>query len=249
MNVIDFLPNDYLARRSRRRANLICLAIAGLAMGGVGAGVYWLYRTLDDTTQCRTQVEQQYVQASQQLEQLKQLEDRKADLLRKVSLSTTLLERVPRSNILARLTNNLPRGMQMTSLSMRMEEVEVRASDLAGTAAGRNAAGKPVASPAAPTSGKPETVRIKQFAFRLNGVAPTDVEVAEYITRLNADPLFCNVDLLFSEELAKKEGGQMRRFELVFRLSPRAEKVMESAAVVEGVAAEVSAPKAEGGAS
>ena len=236
MNVIDFLPNDYLAKRSRRRANLACLAIAGTVILGAGLGGAWLYTHMTEAAKCRAEVEQQFVQANQQLEQLKQLEDRKADLLRKVRLSTTLLERVPRSTILARLTNYLPPGMCMTTLAMKLEEVDVRVSDLPPDAVPKT----PAAAPAAAKTGKVETVRMKQFIFHLNGVAPTDVEVAEYITRLNADPLFRNVDLQFSEEFASKEGGQLRRFELVFRLSPTAEKALASAPA--GTAAEAPAP-------
>ncbi len=238
MNVIDFLPNDYMAKRSRRRANVVCLIIGGTVAVAIGLGLMWLRSNATSTARMRAQVEQQYVEASQQLEQLKQLEDHKTDLLRKVTLSTTLLERVPRSNILARLTNSLPRGTCLTAFSMKLEEVNVRASELATEPAAKNAAGKTAAK-----TGKVETVRMKQFTFRLNGVAPTDVEVAEYITRLNADPLFRNVDLQFSEEFAGKDGGQLRRFELVFRLSPNAEKVMESA-VPAGATAEAPAPSA-----
>jgi Tfp pilus assembly protein PilN len=217
MNVINFLPNDYLAKRNRRRANLICVAIAATALILVGSSMAFIYVNSANAARMRGMVEQQYQEASQQLNQLQQLKEHKSDLLRKVSLSTTLLERVPRSTVLARLTNHLPRGTSMTSLTMKMEEVEVRASEMAGEAA------KGVATKAA----KAATVRVKQYVFRLDGVAPTDVEVAEYITRLNADTLFRGVDLQFSEELTTKDGTPQRRFELMFRLSPNAEKVME----------------------
>jgi hypothetical protein len=61
-------------------------------------------------------------------------------------------------------------------------------------------------------------------------MAPTDVEVAEYIQRLAADPLFRHVDLQFSEEFPYKEGVLVRRFQLVVRLSLEAERIFESAA-------------------
>jgi Tfp pilus assembly protein PilN len=229
MKVIDFLPNDYLAMRNRHRANLACLAIAGTVMVALGLVITLLFVNKVGAGQVLAVVEQQYQQASQQLNELKQLEERKADLLRKVALSTTLLERVPRSNILARLTNHLPRGTSLTLLTMKVEEVEVRASEInADAKTDKSAAAAPANKNA--KSGKPETVRMKQYVFRLDGVAPTDVEVAEYITRLNADALFRNVDLQFSEELAKeKDGVAGRRFQLMFRLNSSAEKVMESA--------------------
>jgi Tfp pilus assembly protein PilN len=220
MKVIDFLPNDYLAKKSRRRANLACLAIAGGVSLVVGAALVLLTVDARSTARLRELVDQQYQEASQQVDQLKQLEEKRADLMRKVSLSTTLLERVPRSNVLARVTNHLPPGTSLVSLTMKMEEVEVRAPSSA-SAADKEAAAK---------KGKPETVKIKQYVFRLDGVAPTDVEVATLINQLNRDPLFQNtVDLLFSEEAPGKAGASVRRFQLVFRLIPDAEKVLETA--------------------
>jgi Tfp pilus assembly protein PilN len=230
MNVINFLPNDYLAKRNRRRANWVCVAIAATVLIIVGSSMAFIYVNSANAARLRGMVEQQYQEASLQLNQLQQLEERKADLLRKVSLSTTLLERVPRSTVLARLTNHLPRGTSMTSLTMKMEEVEVRASEITGEAA------KGVATKAA----KAATVRVKQYVFRLDGVAPTDVEVAEYITRLNADPLFRGVDLQFSEELTAKDGTPQRRFELMFRLSSNAEKVLEKLPAPAGETAQAS---------
>jgi Tfp pilus assembly protein PilN len=229
MKVINFLPNDYLASRNRHRANLACLVIAGAVTVALGLVLSLLFINKVGASRVLAVVEQQYQQASQQLNELKQLEERKADLLRKVALSTTLLERVPRSNILARLTNHLPRGTSLTSLTMKVEEVDVRASEISADAkTDKNAAAAAAAKNA--KTGKPETVRMKQYVFRLDGVAPTDVEVAEYITRLNADALFRNVDLQFSEESSKeKEGVAGRKFQLVFRLNSSAEKVMESA--------------------
>lgn len=74
-----------------------------------------------------------------------------------------------------------------------------------------------------------ETVRRQEVQFRLSGLAKTDVQVAEYITRLTSDPLFEEVNLRFSEEFPYEEGVVMRRFELAFRLSLEAAKVLSSA--------------------
>jgi hypothetical protein len=120
---------------------------------------------------------------------------------------------------------------------MRQEDVEVKAPP-AGGAGG--AAGSPAAQPAEsaakaplPADAKKDksgAYKVKQCVFRVDGMAPTDVEVAEYIQRLAADPLFRHVDLQFSEEFPYREGVLVRRFQLVVRLSLEAEKIFESAA-------------------
>jgi Tfp pilus assembly protein PilN len=214
MRVINFLPDDYLQRRSVRQANLVCLGLAGGAAVLLALAAAFTYSGAKGTAAERAAVDRQYQEAGRQIDQLKALEDRKTGLFHKVELSTTLLERVPRSTVLARLANHLPAHTSLTMLTMRVvEETEVRAPE----------------TPGVPPKGKVETVKVKQIRFRLEGLARTDVEVAEFITRLNADPLFEDVDLLFSEEFTYEEGLTMRRFQLSLRLSPKADKVLETA--------------------
>jgi Tfp pilus assembly protein PilN len=225
MRVINFLPDDYLQQCNLRRANLACAAVAGgvlLALGGLFA--YTSYRAIQTGAE-RAAVEAQYTEARRQIDQLKQLEDRKTGLLHKVELSTALLERVPRSHLLAKLTNYLPAHTSLTVITMRAEEVEVKADVAAGESGKVDAA----AAKKAP-GGKDEMVKVKRVRFRLDGLATTDIEVAEFLMRLSADPLFDEVDLQFSEEFAYGDGPPMRRFQLSFRVSSKAEKILETAA-------------------
>jgi len=236
MKVINFLPDDYLERCRRRRANIVCLAIAATAVVALGGLSGFAFFNVLSVASVRGAVEQQYQEASQQIDQLRQLEEHRSTLLRKVELSTGLLERVPRSQLLARLTNYLPPHTNLVAVAMRLEDVEIKAPQPpggvaaggAGGPAAKNAAKAPL--PADARKDKSGAYKVKQCVFRVDGMAPTDVEVAEYIQRLAADPLFRHVDLQFSEEFPYKEGVLVRRFQLVVRLSLEAEKIFESAA-------------------
>jgi len=185
------------------------------------------------SSRLRAVVEQQYRETGRQIEQLKELEERKAGLVRKVELSTDLLERVPRSHILARLTNALPSDTSLRVLVLSTVEVEVPAP--------KSPTAKEDGSP--PPKGskqkRPEKIRRREVQFRLDGLATTDVRVAEYIARLTADPLFEEVNLKFSEEFPYEPGVTMRRFELTFRLSLEAQKLLASG---EGVQAALPTP-------
>lgn len=220
MRVINFLPDDYLQRRSARRANLLCLVLGVGALVALGAlSGFMSFRAINAAAE-RAAIEYQCKEAGRQIEQFKQLEAHKAGLLHKVELSTALLERVPRSHLLARLTNYLPAHTSLTVLTMRSEEVAVKAE-----------AGKADAAAArtpSPGKGKEEGVKVKQVRFRLDGLAQTDIEVAEFITRLNADPLFEDLDLQFSEEFPYGTGLTMRRFQISFRLSTKADRILET---------------------
>jgi Tfp pilus assembly protein PilN len=231
MQVMNFLPRDFMERRGRRRANLLCLGLTGVALLAL-AGVCALYvMRAFGVSGLRAVVEQQYREAGRQIEQLKLLEDRKAGLVRKVELSADLLERVPRSHILARLTNALPSDTSLQVLVMSSVEVEVPAPKPTTT--------KEDEASAAPSKGskskRPEKIRRREIQFRVDGLAMTDVQVAEYIARLTADPLFEEVNLKFSEEFPYEPGVTMRRFELTFRLSLEAQKLLASGDAVKAV--------------
>jgi Tfp pilus assembly protein PilN len=252
LNVINFLPEDYQERRSRRRANIVCLIMAGASVVVLGLVVGLLFLSAIGMSAMRALVDQQYRQASLQIEQLKQLEARKADLIRKVELSTDLLERVPRSQLLARLTNCLPAKAGLMGVVMKAEDVEVPVGSAAAVKAVAQATDAQDASKAGAKrgssgkKGKADTVKVKQWVFHVDGVAPTDMEVAEYIARLGADPLFRDVDLQFSEEFPYKEGVQVRKFQLSFRLNPEAEKILGASASAATAAAASPAPAAKG---
>jgi len=251
LNVINFLPEDYQERRGRRRANIVCLIMAGVSVVVLGLVVGLLFLSAIGMSAMRALVDQQYRQASLQIEQFKQLEERKADLIRKVELSTDLLERVPRSQLLARLTNCLPPKAGLMGLVMKVEYVEVPVGSAAAAAAGAKAAGdaqdaSKAGAKRSGKKGKADTVKVKQWVFHVDGVAPTDMEVAEYIARLGADPLFRDVDLQFSEEFPYKEGVQMRKFQLSFRLSPEAEKILGASVSAATAATASPAPAAKG---
>lgn len=234
MKVIDFLPNDYLRRRQARRANLVCAAIGGGSVLIMGAVVGLLITQAVGVAHMRDVVDRKYQEASRQIQQMKDLESRKAGLLRKVELSASLLERVPRSYILARLTNNLPGHASLTTLTMSVVEQEQVVAQAPGE--GDNSDQNPAQAKKGPQSkGRsiskkgPQKIKVKRVQFTLGGLATTDVEVADYITRLSNDPLFEKVDLKFSEEFPYDENTRMRRFEIVLKLSPKAAELLEQA--------------------
>jgi hypothetical protein len=59
-------------------------------------------------------------------------------------------------------------------------------------------------------------------SLKLVGVAPTDMEVSEYINALNSYTLLQDVNLVSSEE-RKFEGEKMRQFEIEMTLNTKAD--------------------------
>jgi len=232
MRVINFLPEDYQRRRSVRRANLFCAAVGVgglLVLGGLTTLV--AFRAAD-VNRVRLAVDRDYADAAKQITQMKELEDRKAGLLHKVEVSSSLLERVPRSTLLAHLTNHLPPHTSLSSLTMRTTEVEEPAP------APEAVKGTPPASPAPEAAKKPPAkIKVRRLGFVLVGLAQTDVDVAAYIGHLCGDPLFQEIELKFSEEFPYKETVRMRRFEIALLLNPKAGELLERPAAAKAVVA------------
>jgi Tfp pilus assembly protein PilN len=259
MKVINFLPDDYLHRQGLRRANVICALIGAGALVAIGSAVGLLGVQAIGVAHMRTVVDRKYEEAGRQIKQMKELEDRKAGLLHKVELSSSLLERVPRSFVLAKLTNNLPAHTSLTSVTMLTATVEVEqkpeptpdsadAGDEGKASGPKDGTAKSKAAAAGGKKRAPTKIKVKRVQFTLAGLATTDVDVADYIGRLCTEPIFDDVDLKFSEEFPYKENMRMRRFEIVLRLSPKAEEMVErSLGQKAATAANVPLPRKAGG--
>jgi len=229
LQVLNFLPDDYVRRRKVRRANIICALLAAGGLLLIAATVGLAAIRAIGLAAARAAVDRQYEKASLKINDLQQLENRKEGLLRKAELSAALLERVPRSHVLACLTNLLPPETSLTSLSMEPEEVRIETPGAKSKIPTKGKKGKKLAAVQSET----------RIRFRLDGLAQTDVQVAEYISRLAADPLFESVDLQFSEEFPYEEGITMRRFQLSFLLSKGAASALEEAPQPAGLRADV----------
>lgn len=214
MNVINFLPRNYLQKQSRRQANKVCALVGLVGLLAVGGLLGIPYMQAVGVAETRRSVEQQYNVAAKKLDQLKQLEARKEGLLRKVDVSSDLLERVPRSFVLAHMVDLLPENTTVMLLRMTSKDVKVPLSAPTKTKKGK--------SPA------PATKKVKVVGFRMHGLAPSDLHVSEFLASVSADPLFDDVNLERSEETVLETGVSMRKFEVVFTLSNRAKSLLEN---------------------
>ena len=235
LRVLNFLPDDYVKRRKARQANLLCALIGAGGLLIVGATVGVTVIRAIGMAAARAAIDRQYEEASLKIKDLERLEERKAGLLHKADLSAALLERVPRSHILGRLTNLLPEETSLTSLSMEPHEMRVETPTPVPETKQKKGKGKKRKAP---------TQTETRFRFRLDGLAQTDVQVAAYIGRLASDPLFDSVDLQFSEDFPYQEGVTMRRFQLVFLLSKDAATVLEKTPLPSTIQADATPAKA-----
>jgi len=222
---MDFLPEDFIERRLQRRTNIICLGLFGVVLIGV-VGAYGVTRTqLHMALDERDRIANAYEDAARRIAQLDELQQQKQALVRKARLTATLIEPVPRSNLLAALVNRLPDAASMAELKLTSTKMKKRRAPKTNSSALAKAQAKAEADKSGQTrdaSTLPGPVDRYHVDLSLVGLAPTDIQVAEYIADLARCPLLKSVDLVFSEE-ARVTDVAMRRFKIDMVLNPEAD--------------------------
>lgn len=225
MNNTSFLPEDYLAQRAERRTNVISLTLFAVVMSGVFMAFLVTNRKWAQVKTAQESMNAQYQDAAVKIEQFNQLQSQKEQMLTKASLAETLVERVPRSILLAELINRMPARLSVLKFEMKSEELKrAKVPEPAKKATGRVSGptrAKTKEEVAEETKQKVEAPKY-MVTMSMVGVAPTDVEVSRYMSELNAYPLLSDVGLEYSKE-TEIEGQVMREFRIRMALSQEAD--------------------------
>jgi len=207
---INFVPDDYVQNSESRRTNLISLVLLMVVMVALG-GSFMIIKVRQRA--CNAQEKLVNTRLNQMQENIKQFEElqTKRKAMMKTALTTTeLLEPVPRSVLLASLTNSLPRGVSLLRLNLVQKEPN---------RAGQVATSKYQAAQAekAAAQSRVSQEQLLETHIDIGGVAPSDLQVAAYIERLGNSTLLDNVALVESKE-HKTEDGTFRQFKLTAML-------------------------------
>ncbi|MCK4999885.1 MAG: PilN domain-containing protein [Anaerohalosphaera sp.] len=201
MNNVDFVPEEYVNQRESNRANIVCLFLFVVIMGGIAA------------TFCIIKVRQKAVEkdlaivtkkmndAKQQIAQLEQLNAERKVMMKTAVMTAELIETVPRSVLLACLTNNLPSSASLIELKIEGKDRTVVTSVPAKES--KDKTKKAVV----------QTTTVTDTLIEIQGLATTDIDVANYIAALTNSILLEKVGLVESREF-DIEGIKYRQFKL-----------------------------------
>lgn len=217
---MSFLPEDYLEKRIAQRTNVICLALFAVVMGGVIAAFLVTDQQRSEIRTLQEQVNGQFAEAARRLEQLEDLQKHKKQMIYKAKVTSALVERVPRSLILAEIINHMPTTLSL--LEMDMETKALRTAPQPKTAMER----EKLSSKSKPDKAGDEPAEVQiaptELTVDMVGVAPTDVEVSDFMLALGNHPLFRDVNLQFSEEV-KIDEQPMRKFRVELKVNQEAD--------------------------
>lgn len=234
-NELSFLPEDYLAKKARRRANILCGALSVVVMGTIGTAFALSERSMQGLDADLAAVEARYAEAASQIEAVKTMHAKQRQIVQHAELAAALVERVPRSNLLAAFTNALPPGVSLLELSLESKPrtPPPTAAPTGGTAFDARVA---AAAGGGPRKAAAEPPRYDVF-LRLTGVADNEVQVGEFITKLNRSPLLRDVNPVLIDAFVKDK-ATLRRFQLEMMVHPDADVAEAAPAVLRTAAVE-----------
>ena len=220
-NELSFLPDDYLERKARRRTNTICAILFCIVIGAIASAFWVTEKGMREIEGQASMVNQQYTEAARKIEQFQQLQEKQRTMAHQAELTSSLLEKVPRSFVLAEITNGMPEGVSLLDLLMEARVV----TNPSAIAAAKTAfelrkaeidAGKTIVPTMQP--------RVYDVTLKTTGVAENDVQVSAFIRKLNRSPMFKDVNLSFTDEFTpnQKEGPRLRKFQIELKLNPEA---------------------------
>ena len=229
MSNASFLPEDYLDQRAERRTNLISLTLFAIVMISVFTAFLVTNRQWSQIKSAQRAINDEYSQAAEHIDRLNELELQKKEMMSKAQLAAALVERVPRSILLAGLVNRMPAGLGLLEFDLKSDRVrasrDMSKEQKTGRLGRRRRGRTPVVAEDAAANVPRYLVKI-----RLVGVAPTDEEVSRYLAQLNSYPLLKKVQLQYTEE-KEVNSARVRQFEVRMELDADADVREQSSTI------------------
>jgi len=221
MSLINLLPQDYYQHRQGRRMNIICVILFVVVMACIVSASTVSRYNASQTQAIMDNLNRSYSQAAQTISQMQTLRGQKQTILDKRRQIEALQDPVPKSIVLAVLTNARPDGVSLLHVKLDSRFDAPKASRQNPTVKTT----KDQASPAAPAP------RIEpKVTVEIIGLAQTDLQVAHYLANLTDSGLTQSVDLSYTQDYEPGGGGDkgppkqlqgLREFRLKCRLNKK----------------------------
>ncbi|MFZ4575531.1 MAG: PilN domain-containing protein [Phycisphaerales bacterium] len=223
-----FLPRDYVKGKIETRANLFTLTLFMLVMA---ATVGTFIVTVEHRSEIRKRAEAMdvmYREEAAKIDELKQLESQRAQMMEKAEITAALIEKVPRWALLAEVTMRMPSNMRLDTFALKSKRLDKVADAGAAKAEPRGKAKSLTEKAKTKTAKKKDEPADRpkvqpprfEYALTLSGTAHENNEIADYLAQLKQVPMLDKVELAFIRE-SKEGGGKtgqaeeiLRRFEI-----------------------------------
>jgi len=208
---LNFVPDDYVKNNESSRTNLMYLVLLAITMAGLG-GSFVTVKIRQKACQAKeTLITSRMDKMQATMAKLDELQIKRTAMMKTALTTAELLEPVPRTILLATLTNNLPVGTSLLNVSLIQKAPKDTPSSSASTSKFQAA----TSGSNTQTNLSPE--QMLETHIQIDGMAPSDLQVAAYIQRLDDSSLMDNVALVETKEY-KVEDNIYRQFKLTAML-------------------------------
>jgi Tfp pilus assembly protein PilN len=174
-------------------------------MGAIAAAFTLKEGMVTQAEKRNSEVVREYAAAALPIQQFHDMEEKQRQMARQAALAASLLEKIPRSLIVANVTNCMPQDVSMLDFELDSRRLTTQAP----------APTKWTTTPTGLPTDEPINYAV---TVRVTGVAANDVQVAEFIRGLSHSPLFTDVNLVISDEL-DQDTLKFRHFEVEMTLN------------------------------
>jgi Tfp pilus assembly protein PilN len=199
---INFVPDDYVQGKESHRTNFLYLILFAVVIAGL-VGIFVTIKVRQRGLNSKElKINEQMAKAQESIAQLEQLQSKRKTMMKTALTTSELIEPVPRSVLVACLTNNLPPGASLLELTV----VQKEPSNQRYNRQTMNKYQSAKSNKPADNSNSEEISKEKllQTYINIEGIAPSDFDVATYIERLNASKLVDDVALVESKEYRRR---------------------------------------------
>lgn len=226
----SFLPADYVSRKSENRTNVLVIVLFMFIMAGVVGAFFFSNRRWMTLREQQQAISADYTEQAEKIAILQQLEAQKREMLEKAEITTALIEKVPRSVLLAELVTRLPSTITLTAVVLESKRVNdvvdekpkvPSLEDRRTEASGAKSLTDSINQISAPK--KPKVTAPKYtYTLTLVGVARQNNDIADYLAGLQASGVLQSVDLNYIKPVMVDD-TELREFEIKSSISPTAD--------------------------
>lgn len=203
----SFLPEDYVTRKADVRSNMICLGLFVVVMFGVASAFFVTNRQWGSVKEEHKAINAAYESEAKKIEQLKSLESQRESMLERAEITVALIEKSPRSVLMASLVTSMPEGVTLLDAELASKRVTAPVTPKAAEVKSLSGSKKSSKKASKGSKSKSETPEVPkpqapkfETTLRLTGVATANEQIADYVTKLKLCDTLEAVELTYIKE-------------------------------------------------
>ncbi len=211
---INFVPDDYIQKKQSNRTNWIYLFLCIMMLGALG-GTFSIIKVRQSALSKQAQkVAEKMTEAQKDIQRFEELQTKRKEMMQTALTAVELLEDTPRSIVIAALTNNLPSGTSILRTGLSEKKTRASATRQGGYAKAQSSQA---------------TKEVLNTEIEIEGIAPSDGEVADYIANLDKCALFKGINLIYTKEFknGKNQDSSVRMFKISTELAEKVDLTKE----------------------